>query len=100
MFFRCLLKIFGFLSIGLAISTAFAQAPTSYEHLTASQWQQDLAELDADIRRYHINPFWFNSEAGYKRLYKEAQNYIAHATPIDANQVNAYLEQLVAYISD
>lgn len=100
MFLRCLLTICIFLSIGLTINHAFAQVPTSYEHLAASQWQLDLVELDADIRRYHINPFWFNDEVGYKRLYKEAQDYISHAKPIDTNKVNAYLEKLVAYISD
>jgi hypothetical protein len=72
----------------------------NHTQLTRAQWQQDLGALDTVIRQHHINPFWFKSEAGYRRLYKDAHDYIAGARTIDSNRVNGYFEKLVAYLSD
>lgn len=98
-FRRCLYVV---VIMATASSLVFAETSGAlgYENLTRLQWQQDLNELDANIRQYHINPFWFKDEAGYKRLYQEAEDYIAKAKTVDTNIVNGYFEKLVAYISD
>lgn len=92
----------GYLLMAIMSSFAIAETPNPIGNaqLTRLQWQQDLDALDTDIRQYHINPFWYKDEAGYKRLYQQAHKYIANAKPIDVAVINGHFEKMVAYISD
>ena len=91
---------FWLMVIILTLSAPVLADDVNYSLLTRLQWQQDLESLDGAIRQYHINPFWFKREAGYKRLYDEAHDYIANARAIDINRVNGLFEKLVAYLAD